>query len=69
MEGEGYENHDRQSENHLFVGRMIGRIIAITFDSDNEVYVSYYINTVLQCCQLMNLANLDPIASFILLAR
>ena len=35
----------------LLVGRMIGRIIAITVDSDNEVYVSYDINAVLQCCQ------------------
>ena len=50
----------------LLVGRMIGRIIAITVDSDNEVYVSYNINTVLQCCQLMILANLDLIDSFIL---
>ena len=50
----------------LLVGRMIGRIIAITVDSDNEVYVSYDINAVLQCCQLMILANLDLIDSFIL---
>lgn len=51
----------------LFVGRMIGRIIAVTVDSDNEVYVSYNINnTVLLCCQLMILANRDPIDSFIL---
>ena len=50
----------------LLVGRMIGRIIAITVDSDNEVYVSYDINAVLQCCQLMIWANLDLIDSFIL---
>ena len=50
----------------LLVGRMIGRIIAITVDSDNEVYVSFDINAVLQCCQLMILANLDLIDSFIL---
>ena len=50
----------------LLVGRMIGRIIAITVDSDNEVYVSYDINAVLQCCRLMILANLDLLDSFIL---
>ena len=66
MEGEGYENHNRRSEHKSFCRRMIGRIIAITVDSDNEVYVSYDINAVLQCCQLMILANLDLIDSFIL---
>ena len=50
----------------FLVGRMIGRIIAITVDSDNEVYVSYDINAVLQCCRLMILGNLDLIDSFIL---